>query len=70
MADLRKVTTEEKRLTLIVRLAHTVRAGVRDDGYATVREFRQRSAPFPSHPVSAQSWPTRARARHLFRQIR
>ena len=31
VADLRKVTTEEKRLTLIVRLAHTVRAGVRDD---------------------------------------
>ena len=31
MADLRKVTTGEKRLTLIVRLAHTVRAGVRDD---------------------------------------
>jgi hypothetical protein len=27
VADLRKVTTEDKRLTLIVSLAHTVRTG-------------------------------------------
>lgn len=31
VADLRKVTTENKRLTLIVSLVHTVRTGVRDD---------------------------------------
>ena len=30
-ADLRKVTGEDKRLTLIVSLLHTVRTGVRDD---------------------------------------
>lgn len=31
VADLRKVTGEDKRLTLIVSLLHTVRTGVRDD---------------------------------------
>ncbi|MEV2272428.1 hypothetical protein [Nonomuraea africana] len=31
VADLRKVTDEDKRLTLIVSLLHTVRSGVRDD---------------------------------------
>ncbi|WP_201761821.1 MULTISPECIES: hypothetical protein [unclassified Nonomuraea] len=31
VADLRKVLDEDKRLTLIVSLLHTVRTGVRDD---------------------------------------
>ena len=30
-ADLKKITNEDKRLTLIVSLVHTVRTGVRDD---------------------------------------
>ncbi|MGH3822718.1 MAG: DUF4158 domain-containing protein [Pseudonocardiaceae bacterium] len=31
VADMKKITTEDKRLTLIVALVHTVRTGVRDD---------------------------------------
>ena len=30
-ADMKKITNEDKRLTLIVSLVHTVRTGVRDD---------------------------------------
>lgn len=38
VADLRKVLDQDKGLTLIVSLLHTVRAGVRDD-VVTIRRF-------------------------------
>jgi hypothetical protein len=68
VADLRKVTAEDKRLTLIVSLVHTVRTGVRDDvvtmfckRMATIhKKGRDHLEAFTFSWTPMPSWPSRA----------
>ncbi len=54
VADMKKITNEGKRLTLIVSLVHTVRAGVRDD---VVTMFCKRMAAIHKNRSCTARWP-------------